>query len=285
MRGAEGGIPRHLSTTCAMARSHISKLAAGGLNVLVGRRPSSISVPQTRPSVFLPAWSNQWVSPPPHAARCHFHNPPTARFPLSNGASDTNNKDSNDYEWEGIQGFVHRHIDYVNPSCQACSVPLIPDPDLIPHWRKGEETPPTADGVERKPMCRHIGYVPLCEPCAEKARQRRTAARALRDEKIADRRRRLDALLDHIKAMPRGDHVPIRYAVDKLMDAVATSGHPYPGSPRPERWYRTYIRHAWHLEKPLCIEKVGARWKCDKQRVDAMDFTLYFYRYDRHIDL
>lgn len=107
----------------------------------------------------------------------------------------------------------------------------------------------------------------------------------MEDRKIADRRKRLDDLLQSIKAMPQGEHVPIRYAVEKLMDAVANSGDPYPGSPRPERWYREYLKRAFEMEVPLRIEKVGARWKCDKLRVDAMDFALHFYRWDRKMDL
>lgn len=142
------------------------------------------------------------------------------------------------------------------------------------------------DGHDKAPeRYRRYGVMPLCETCWQKHRVKAKKRASIKAEKLAERRRRIDQNFQHLASLPPGEQVPIRYAVDKLMSALAETKHPHPGSARPERWYRTYIRQSWELEKHLRIEKVRTRWMCDKRRVDAMDFAVFFYRWDEYAEV
>lgn len=71
----------------------------------------------------------------------------------------------------------------------------------------------------------------------------------------------------NVRAIQSTEQVGIGYAIDKCMNAEWAA----------DLW-KSRDRWRWilidHLEETLQIVKVGKRWKCNKKRVDAMDFEL-----------
>ncbi|KAK3954529.1 hypothetical protein QBC32DRAFT_81900 [Pseudoneurospora amorphoporcata] len=104
-------------------------------------------------------------------------------------------------------------------------------------------------------------YTAYCEECVEKMWEREKEAK----EKIAAAHRdRVNKMLEHVKSLQPGEQVPIAYAVDKVSSI-------WSGTPAARR--HRALREM--LSEELQIVKVGNRWKCDKGRVNAMDFDLW----------
>ncbi|KAH6624917.1 hypothetical protein B0J18DRAFT_490857 [Chaetomium sp. MPI-SDFR-AT-0129] len=75
----------------------------------------------------------------------------------------------------------------------------------------------------------------------------------------------LSKLMEHIKSLPPGKLVPVRYAVQKFIGEE--------GFQNDEKWHRQCLLR--ELSQELRIVKVGRKYMCDKERVDAMDFDLW----------
>ncbi|KAK3345653.1 hypothetical protein B0H65DRAFT_211364 [Neurospora tetraspora] len=114
-------------------------------------------------------------------------------------------------------------------------------------------------------------YTSYCKECAEKRweeeRRRKEAEAkiaAARQKIAAARRERVNKMLEHVKSLPPGQQVPIAYAIEKVSSIWS-----YESAAMRHRDLRDL------LSEELQIVKVGTRWKCDKGRVDAMDFELW----------
>ncbi|KAK3947764.1 hypothetical protein QBC32DRAFT_401371 [Pseudoneurospora amorphoporcata] len=84
----------------------------------------------------------------------------------------------------------------------------------------------------------------------------------------AARQERFNKMLEHVKSLPPGEQVPMAYAVDKVSSI-------WSGTSAAQRHRALRER----MSEELQIVKVRNRWKCDKGRVDAMDFDLWRSRY------
>jgi hypothetical protein len=88
------------------------------------------------------------------------------------------------------------------------------------------------------------------------------------------------------------EQVPIKYAVDKLRSDIkavyATAVCPSQYRLNTMAWYQGVLITS-KTESPLIgelgITKVRKLWMCNKQRVDAMDFKLWFFRDDLDFDV
>ncbi|KAK0673606.1 hypothetical protein QBC41DRAFT_115472 [Cercophora samala] len=148
--------------------------------------------------------------------------------------------------------------DYKRPICDICSVN------------------PTAHqnatfSIDRKNIP-YYSFTSYCEECW--AAERSKAREEKRPEKEWKAEPRNDALLSMrgiIARMEPGDQVPIAYAVQKLKDAVESVRK----SGNSRQWYQRHLRE--RLGEELRITKVRGRYQCDKKRVDAMDFKLWFF--------
>ncbi|KAK0673605.1 hypothetical protein QBC41DRAFT_392823 [Cercophora samala] len=70
------------------------------------------------------------------------------------------------------------------------------------------------------------------------------------------------------------EKVPIKYAVDRLM-TQAHSLRTWDRRSRNPRWWHAFLREK--LSDELGVTKVGSRWVCDKERVDKMDFKMWYF--------
>ncbi|KAK1773131.1 hypothetical protein QBC45DRAFT_428418 [Copromyces sp. CBS 386.78] len=89
-------------------------------------------------------------------------------------------------------------------------------------------------------------------------------------------KKKLNKMLEHVKSVPPGEKVPIAYAVHKLR------------SVRPDVNARVCKQITARMSKQirewfgeeLLVMQLGNRWLCDRGRVDAMDFALWYYDSD-----
>lgn len=140
---------------------------------------------------------------------------------------------------------------YRSPICEKCKV-----------------NPTAYEYVYEDYKRRTLEYISYCEDCTEriweeerKREENKKKIKVAHEEKVSK-------MLEHVKSLPPGEQVPIAYAVDKVSiiwaDKSATQRH------------RALIDS---MSDELKIVKVGNRWKCDKGRVDAIDFELWRDRF------
>jgi hypothetical protein len=132
----------------------------------------------------------------------------------------------------------------------------------------------------------------FCDSCwkahveeKEKAEQERRQALALRMAKA-------EKMLEHVRGINSTEQVYIAYAIDRFMnDIKSVSEKDYRGHKLKDyinlkdsrHLYRWYLFQ--HLSLELGIVKVGNRYRCDKGRVDAMDFKQWYFRYWLDVDI
>lgn len=112
-------------------------------------------------------------------------------------------------------------------------------------------------------------FTSFCDICWDKhleheeERERETERReALHEKKIQE-------MLEHVRGIPSTEQVPISYCVERCM-GEASVNHFH----NSRRWYHRSLLNK--LSQELAIVKVRNRYVCSKQRVDAMDFKLWF---------
>jgi hypothetical protein len=106
----------------------------------------------------------------------------------------------------------------------------------------------------------------FCEQCWEKYAQRKREQRLEEEQKLASRQKRVDKMLEHVRRLDAREKVPIAYAVEKIMGCTRFSNS--------RQWYQRHIISS--LSRDLQIVKVRNRYICNKRRVDAMDFNLWY---------
>jgi hypothetical protein len=115
-------------------------------------------------------------------------------------------------------------------------------------------------------------FTSFCEQCWKK-HQDAEAAREEREKQIlALREQRVERMLKEVRALQSADQVPIAYAVERLMIEIRSMEN-FSNS---QRWLQCHLIN--NLSEDLQILKVRNKWMCNKERVDAMDFKLWFFR-------
>jgi len=107
-------------------------------------------------------------------------------------------------------------------------------------------------------------------------KEQRTQAR---ERSLAARKEKLSNFMEHIKSLPPGEQLPVDYAVQRFLSETRRPGC----AQNSHRWHQQYLCR--ELSEELRIMKVGRRYVCDKGRVDAMDFKLWFFSWRLDVDI
>jgi len=86
------------------------------------------------------------------------------------------------------------------------------------------------------------------------------------------RKERKEEMVLRLEELCCSEQVPIRYAVERLLEEVNSVEGWVSNSPR---WYQRELVN--NLSKELKILKVANRYVCDRKRVEAMDFRLWYF--------
>lgn len=108
-------------------------------------------------------------------------------------------------------------------------------------------------------------WASFCDKCYKiYAAGRKTRRQEIADE-VATRKRRVQQMLEHIQSMQGTHRMPLDYAKQQLQTAARSTKF----FKKPRRQYqkriRTELRHVLGIERGTCL----------KDRVDAMDWTLW----------
>lgn len=90
-------------------------------------------------------------------------------------------------------------------------------------------------------------------------------------EILALREGEKDSMMKDIRRLPLTDQVPIAYAVDKLLDYERSKN-----CSNSRQWCQRYLINV--LSQDLQIVKIRNRYKCNKRRVDVLDFKVWFVK-------
>lgn len=124
-------------------------------------------------------------------------------------------------------------------------------------------------------LCRQCYYKYL-EVEASKEQVRNQERDLKRRQELALGKEKLEKMLEGVRAIQSLEQIPIAYALDRLMAQLCS------------RWSRS-VRLLFHktlrrsLSEDLQIEKGRGRYKCNKERVDAIDFKLW-YQWRGHVE-
>ncbi|KAM0334468.1 hypothetical protein ACHAQA_001496 [Verticillium albo-atrum] len=115
----------------------------------------------------------------------------------------------------------------------------------------------------------------LCDDCWKIILEKSAQKKAATFERNKARKAASDEMMEALISIDAYEAIPIRYAVEKL----ATSRIARPRAPL--QWHQQYLLSS-RLRGPLQIEKVKNRYRCNKLRVDAMDFGIWYPHIPEH---
>lgn len=95
------------------------------------------------------------------------------------------------------------------------------------------------------------------------------------EQPLASRKKKVDEMMKYVRGLNSTEQVPIGYAVEKLMGDTRSRNS--------QRWHQRDLISC--LSQDLQILKVRNRYMCNKRRVDAMDFKLWFFYRRPDIDV
>ena len=88
---------------------------------------------------------------------------------------------------------------------------------------------------------------------------------------LASKKARMDSMINVVQKIRSTQQIPIARAVDKLISEVRSVEN-FSNS---RRWFQRHLID--HLSKELQIVKIRNKYIRNKQRVDAMDFKLWYF--------
>jgi hypothetical protein len=117
-------------------------------------------------------------------------------------------------------------------------------------------------------------FTSFCERCREKYTEEKRKREREEEQTLALRKRKMDKMMKSVRGLHSTEQVPIGYAVERLLSDIRSVRN-FSNS---QRWYQRHLVDCWSQD--LQIVKVRNRYMCNKRRVDAMDFKLwYFYQW------
>jgi hypothetical protein len=100
----------------------------------------------------------------------------------------------------------------------------------------------------------------------------------VKEQMLALHKKKLDKMMKDVKELHSKEQVAIRYAVERLLSDIK----PVKYSCNSQRWHQRHLVD--FLSQDLQIVKVQNRYMCNKRRVDAMDFKLWFFYKSPDVD-
>ncbi|KAK3396839.1 hypothetical protein B0T20DRAFT_243934 [Sordaria brevicollis] len=146
-----------------------------------------------------------------------------------------------------IENDEHNNITF-NPICDRCKVNPTAHEYVYENYKTGSPE--------------HVSY---CKECHNEILEHKRKREEHDKKARAAHREKVNKMMEHVRSLSPGlQQVPIAYAIDKVSII-------WPDLPAAKR--HKALRN--FLSEELNIVKVGNRWKCDKGRVDAMDFEMW----------
>ncbi|KAI9767365.1 MAG: hypothetical protein M1840_005775 [Geoglossum simile] len=121
-------------------------------------------------------------------------------------------------------------------------------------------------------------FTSSCEQCLEYTEGERERERE-KERTLALRKKKADKMMKYVRVLYSTEQVPISYAVEKLLSDIRSTK----SLCNSRRWYQQHLVNC--LSQDLQIVKVQNGYMCNKQRVDAMDFKLWFFHQWLYIDV
>lgn len=118
----------------------------------------------------------------------------------------------------------------------------------------------------------------FCEQCWQKCQNAEKEGKKKKEQLLALNKGKVDGMMENVQKIRSTDQIPIAYAVDKLINNVT----PVESFSKSRRWFQRYLID--RLAQELQIVKMRNKYTCNKQRVDAMDFKLWYFR-GRNLEL
>jgi hypothetical protein len=117
-------------------------------------------------------------------------------------------------------------------------------------------------------------FTSFCDPCWKKHLEEGRKRKREEEETLALHTEKVEQMMEYVRGLDSTEQVPIAYAVERLMSEIR-SVRRFCNS---RRWHQRDLVN--HLSQDLEIVKVRNRYVCNKRRVDAIDFKLwYFHRW------
>ena len=146
--------------------------------------------------------------------------------------------------------------DQRKPICEICTVrPTVHQSYEDSHDRKG---------------IRSYSFVSFCEQCWQKCETARREKEEKEEQILASNKARINSMMNIMQEIHSTEQISIARAVDKLITKVRSVKN-FSNS---RRWFQRHLIHC--LSKELQIVKIR-KYMCNKQRVDAMDFKLWYF--------
>lgn len=173
--------------------------------------------------------------------------------------------------------YTSRALHTTSPSKTGCGRYDCVCPKCLDANRK-----PTCEGCKTQPTTKvstlytppRVHFTSFCDACYKTARDKltepyRLAALARQREQHAELRRKVD-MMQRVRRIETESTVRIRYAVDRMEDQIKRGE---------SRWCparsRCRLDLIGMLAEDLEVVKVRNKYVCSKERVDAMDFSLW----------
>ena len=122
-------------------------------------------------------------------------------------------------------------------------------------------------------------FISFCKQCWDTRVTEQEKKEREEKQMLALRNKKLEKMMKYVRGIHSTERTPIRYAVEKLLREVKSVKN-YGNAPR---WYQRHI--IYHLSEDLHIVKVQNKFMCNKQRVDAMDFKVWYFHKDLDVTL
>jgi hypothetical protein len=145
------------------------------------------------------------------------------------------------------------------PICEVCKVrAAVNQSSELSRYRKGSSS---------------YTFTSFCEWCWEKYTEEKRKREREEEQTLTLRKRKMDKMMKSVRGLHSTEQVPIGYAVERLLNDIRSVRN-FSSS---QRWHQRHLVGC--LSQDLQIVKVRNRYMCNKQRVDTMDFKLwYFYQ-------
>ena len=92
-----------------------------------------------------------------------------------------------------------------------------------------------------------------------------------KEQTLTLHKEKMEKMMRYVRGLHSTEQVPIGYAVERLLGDIRSVKN-FCNS---QWWHRRHLVD--HLSQDLQIVKVRNRYMCNKRRVDAMDFKLWFF--------
>ncbi|MCJ1469514.1 hypothetical protein MMC07_008147 [Pseudocyphellaria aurata] len=116
----------------------------------------------------------------------------------------------------------------------------------------------------------------FCDQCWEKQLTEEEEKESHKQREMELGKKKVDKMIEHVRGLQSTEQVPIAYVLNRLMDEIR-----FERDLKRRVWFYGYLTDCMVQDLELVKAKRSPkqrspRWLCNKSRVDAMDFKLWF---------